>query len=293
MIREPLNLTHRFFERYRYAIVDAARREDIPDSWPMAPIAPAFLGSDTSRCPLLIDCLGIPETERHGLLDRLAAETKAKDEAFVSLALASPVGFKSLQRHLAERLVIRNPADNQLRQFRYYDPGTFVQLPDVLGSPGMSWLLGPIESVAVSWLGEWCHYTNTGTDSALFNLTHHYNALLNLSVINRVLTQLPEVRNQREWRDKGNTLRSIVDQARSRYGLSLRDDLVAFVMHAVQWHPAFDRHPILQKLLARLAAALPEDELDYCELTGRLEEADWQRITQDMQAATTAEGVKP
>lgn len=279
------NLDHRFFERYRYAIVDSGRRDELPDSWPFAPLAPAFLGSDTSRCPLLLDCSAIPEVERYGLLDRLEAETLAKEESFVSLALASSTGFKSIQRHLAEHLVILNAADNQPRQFRYYDPGTFIQLPDVLGNSGMSWLLGSVDSVAVPWLGEWGCLSNPGAPSdSGFDLRAFADPLQSFSVVNRVLTQLPDVSDQTDWRRKGSATRRIVDYARTSYGLDQRDDLVAFALHAWRWHPNFDRHPKIQELITELANASPEDELDYREVTARLEKSDWEQVASDLKA---------
>lgn len=282
---ENIELNHRFFEQYPYAIVDAGRREEIPDSWPVASIAPAFLENDTARCPLLIDCLGIPEADRNVLLDRLETETTACDETLFSLVLATSASFKPLLKHLAQRLVIRSPTDNLPRQFRYYDPGTFIQLPDVLGGAGMSWLLGLIDVVAVPWLGEWrCCRNSADSANSRFDLRTHWDVLQGFSVVNRVLTQLPEIRDQREWRRKGEATRRLIAHARNTYGLDQRDDLVAFALHAWQCHSAFDRHPILQKLLVELAAAIPDDELNYRELTARLDEADWQKIARDLQA---------
>lgn len=288
---EPLKPDHRFFAQYRYAIVDAERREEIPDNWPVAPVAPAFLKSDTARCPLLVDCAGIPDAERYCLLDRLEAETETKEESFVSLALASQENFKALQRHLAERLVIRHSVDKQPRQFRYYDPGTFIQLPDILGDAGMSWLLGPIEAVAIPRFGEWRSLRNPGkADHRGFDIRRFADPLQAFSVVNRVLTQLPEACDQPAWCNKAIETRRIVEHARTTYGLDQRDDLVAFALHAWRWHPVFDRHPTIQKLLTELSKAGPEDELDYREITARLDEADWQKIAQDLTAAANQQG---
>ncbi len=282
---ETIELNHQFFEQYRYAIVDAGRREEIPDSWPVASIAPTFLENDTARCPLLIDCLGIPEADRNPLLDRLETETTTRDETLFSLVLATSASFKPLLKHLAQRLVIRNSTDNLPRQFRYYDSGTFIQLPDVLGGAGMSWLLGPIDAVAVPWLGEWrCCRNPVDSTNPRFDLRTLWDVLLGFSVVNRVLTQLPEMPDQCEWRRKGEATRRIVAHARKTHGLDQRDDLVTFALHAWYWHPDFDRHPAVQKLLAKLATATPDDELDYRELTASLDEAAWQKIARDLQS---------
>jgi hypothetical protein len=287
---EAIELEHRFFEHYQYLIVDAGRREEIPESWAAAPIAPKFLKDDTARCPLLVDTAVIPDVDRNKFLDCLAAETTAREETLVSLALASAEPFSQLRTYLARRLEIHLAPTEPPRQLRYFDPGIFIQLPDVLGAAGFSWLLGPIDAVAVPWLGEWRSYTNPNdADVARFDLRSRIDALQMFSVVNRVLTQLPGLRDQQDWRDKGVSTRTLVAHARAAYGLDQRDDLVAFALHAWQWHPEFDRHPILQELLAELNTA-SDDELDYRELTARLNEADWQKIAQDLRTATTAEG---
>jgi hypothetical protein len=294
----------RFFDRYRYLIIDAERREEIPQSWAAAPIAPAFLQDDTARCPLLVDTAAIPDAslgallnqsavvDKAVLLNRLETETAARQDTLVSLALASIKPFSRLRTHLTQRLEINVMPDRRRRQFRYFDPGTFIQLPDVLGATGFSWLLGPIDAVAVPWLGEWREYANPHAEDAYyFRLRQqHIDDLQALSVVNRVLAQLPGLRDQQDWRDKGAATRVLVARARTAYGLDQRDDLVVFALHAWKWHPAFDRHPILQELLAKLAAAAPEDELDYRTLTARLDEADWQKIVRDLEAAPPAQG---
>jgi len=288
---EAIELEHRFFERYPYLIVDAKRREEIPASWAAVPIAPIFLGNDTARCPLLIDTAAISAVERNALLERLATETAAREETFVSLALTCAKSFARLRRHLIQRIEIPRYKEPS-RQFRYFDPGTFIQLPDVIGPAGISWLLGPIDAVAVGWLGEWQRYANPmHADADHFRLREHMDALLAFSVVNRVLmTQRASLRGQQDWRDKANATRAIVDHALATYGLDQRDDLIAFACHAWQWHRAFDSHPTLQTLLAKLAAASPEDKLDYRQLTTHLDKADWQKIAEDLHAATTAEG---
>lgn len=288
-----LAFDHRFFEHFRHLLIDATRREDIPDSWQAAPVAPVFLGNDTARCPLLVHTQALSEADRGALLDRLEAEISAGQEAFVSLALATAGSGRALLSHLKGRLVVRDPVDRTPKQFRYFDPGTFLQLPDLLGAPGMAWLLGPIDAVAVPWLGEWSvHARSDYPEQDGFEFRTHWDSLQAIGVINRVLIRLPEIANQAAWQQKAAQTRQYVACAR-QHSLRARDDLVAFALHAWQWHPEFDRHPSIRKLLAELAAATPDDELDYRELTARLDEADWTQIVQDLRAETNRQGNQP
>lgn len=284
---------HRFLDRFRYLIIDAIHRDEIPEAWQAMSIAPAFLGNDTVRCPLLVDTQMLPEADRYSLMDRLEEEMQAGHECLASLAIASRASPAAVRRHLIDRIRIDDPTDGQARQFRYFDPGTFMLLPDILGGEGMAWLLGPIQTVAVPWLGEWSAFE--GNDAARtphFDLRECWAALLTLGVVNRVLIRLPAIANHEDWRTKARLTRQHIERARTRYRIAMRDDLVAFALHALQWHPEFDMHPSVQKLLVELASAAPEDELDYRELTGRLDEADWTKIVQDLQEEANRQGAR-
>ena len=175
---QPIKFDHRFLERFPYVIVDAAYRDEMPDSWAARPIAPAFLGRDTARCPVLIDTNVLPQAEHSSLMDRIEAETRAGQECLVSLALAASITEAGLLKHLQSRIQVIDPQDGQPRQFRYFDPGTFIQLPDILGAAGMAWLLGPIQTLAVPWLGEWCCYDRHDAPIAAdFDLRAHWERL--------------------------------------------------------------------------------------------------------------------
>jgi hypothetical protein len=61
-----------------------------------------------------------------------------------------------------------------------------------------------------------------------------------------------------------------------------QDDLVAFGLHACKCHPLFDTHPLIADLMVKLRNVKPEDELDYRELTARLNAADWARVQSEL-----------
>ena len=52
-----------------------------------------------------------------------------------------------------------------------------------------------------------------------------------------------------------------------------------------------DDHPTIQRLLKEFANNALEDELDYRELSARLEENDWQKIAGDLNAKEIREGI--
>lgn len=278
---ETLEIDHNFFRRYRWGIVDASQRELVPDSWKPSPIAPSFLGKDIGRCPLFVDLRAIPDADQYPLLDQLAT---AKDrDCLLSLALESEAPPERLLAHLRKRLEIHTSIDQQPMQFRYYDPGTFLLLPKTLGESGMRWLLGPITAVAVPWCSEWRRYCQPELPNPIgFELRDRLPELLGLGAINRVLAQL-EIRNQEEWCHHAAVTSQYIARAQA-HGLIARDDLVTFALHAWIHHPNFDDHWMIRNLLQALMTATPEDEIDYRELSARLDEADWQKIIQEMNA---------
>lgn len=283
---EVIAIDHHFFSKYRWGVIDASYRADLPDAWRPRVIAPRFLGNDSERCPVLIDLQALPEGDGYTLLDRVAAG----GDGPLSLALESDAQVERLLSHLRERLEIRDGAGEPPRQFRYYDPGTFLQLPQLLGDVGMRWLLGPVTAVAVPWCGEWSRYLRpNGVGTPSFNLRDRLPELLRLSAVNRALVCLSVV-GQDDWCRKARITGQHIERAEA-HGLAQRDDLVAFALHAWLHHPHFDDHPTIQRLLKEFANSAPEDELDYRELSARLEDGDWQKIAGDLNAKEIREGI--
>lgn len=282
---------HRLFQTYRYGIVDANLRDEMPDHWTQQVIAPGFLGPDTARSPALLRTDALSDEEAGKLLDRLETEMQAQQSAFFSLLLDTEADTEGVARHLANRLVVRLERNGRPMQFRYFDPGTFVQLPSLLGDAGMNWLFGPINAVMVPWAGELMRYEKPQVPSTGFILTPHLPALLDFGVVNRAATELAPPANQQDWIDRCNRIRNHVRRARDRHRLSERDDLIAFAWHAESCHPRFDEHELMRNLFAQLAEADEEEQLDYCELTIGLGQETWDRIAHDLTENKTMEGM--
>lgn len=274
---------HRWFNTHRYALIDAVWREDLPASWPLTLIAPAFLEDDTARCPVLLDIHALPRSELGALLGQLATQVSNRQDVLCSLLLASRLGPKSVAHHLARRMVLRLPGESSPKQFRYFDPGTFLQLPRLLGENGLVWLFGEIDSVIVPWAGQWTHLNKPATSSDAFRLeAGHLAALTRLGAVNRVAMQT-EPADAQDWEHACAAIDGHVQRAMAAYAITHQSDLVSFATHATTHHPAFDSHPRLVELFHTLRTAMPEDELDYRELTSRFTPDDWQEICTEQQ----------
>lgn len=283
--------THRLFETYRYGIVDANLCGELPDHWRQQVIAPPHLGKDISRSPALVQMDTLSNEDAGKLLDKLEIETEERRTVYLSLLLETDADLQRTAKLLASRLVVQFETNARPMQFRYFDPGTFIQLPSLLGEGGMNWLLGSIKAVMVPWAGELRRYEKPVATGTGFSLTPYLPALLDVSIINRAAMQLDPPVNQKDWVDRCGRIRKHVQRARDHHGLSERDDLVAFALHAEICHPCFDEHRIIRALLDRLSNAMEEDQLDYRELTIGLSPETWQTIAHDLTINESTEGM--
>lgn len=277
-------LDHRWFNSHRYALIDAVWREELPASWPLTLIAPAFLGEDTARCPVLLDMHALSRDDLGELLEQLAGQIASRQDALCSLLLASRHEPQSVANHLAQRMVLALPGESVRKQLRYFDPGTFLQLPRLLGVNGLAWLMDKVESAILLWAGQWTHVNKPAPVGRTFRLrTDHLAALSRLGVVNRVAMQIAQPADAEEWEQTCAKIDGHVLRAMAEHGLTQQADLVTFATHALKHHPSFDSHPRLVALFQALRAATPGDEIDYRELTSRFTPVDWQQICMEQQ----------
>lgn len=246
-------------EQFRFALVDATQRDALPSSWAQVVIAPAFLQDDTDRCPALIDLSSIAGSERAEWCDALHQETLGGEETRASLLLASRASITAIAQHLAQRLVVHPSGQRRPMQLRFFDPGTFLQMPRILGEAGMLWLMGAITSVAVPWAGEWtCLTSHEAARPHDFRMDNaHIAALLRIGVINRALAQGAPPKYASHWIDQAAALDAYVRQGLARDGLNLPADLVSYALHAHTVHPAIHTHPRMRALLEMMQRAPP------------------------------------
>jgi hypothetical protein len=276
---------HRWCASHPWALIDAGRREELPAHWPVAVIAPAFLGEDTGRCPVLLNLQALATDEQSSIYEQLATQVHEREDTLVSLLLSSEAQPASLIAHLAHRLAIRMAGDTVPKQLRYFDPGTFLQLPHHFGGAGMVWLLGPVESVLVPWAGQWTRVARPAGVAAQSSLrTTQMAALSRIGAVNRAALQMGSPASPAAWIERCRRINVHVQRGLEVRALSHVEDLAAFARHAMAHHPAFDSHPLLTQLFDQLRIAQPEDELDYRELSARLGPDDWARVVHELPA---------
>lgn len=278
---------HRWLEDHRFGLVDASWRDELPVHWPQQVVAPSFLGADTGRCPVLIDLQALSAADRDSIAHQLAQQAQKQEPAVCSWLIRCELSLSQLAGHLAHRLAVRTEPQEQPKQFRYFDPGTTLQLPSVLGAQGLSWLLGPITSVWVPWAGHWTYFERQDPPPAAYPWTkERVEGLLLIGVVNRVAARLAPPQHPQAWIEECQRIAEHAQRVQTRHGVTHQADLVEFAWHAMVHHPRFDSHPHVAELLRRLRSATPEDELDYRELTVRISRTQWASIAADLKAAS-------
>lgn len=284
--------------RFRFALVDASQRADIPAGVQNAVIAPTFLGSDIDRCPALIALDSMPPSLRAEWCDGLHQEVLSRQETRASLLIEADASMTTLASHLARRMTLQTPGQDRPLQWRYFDPGTSLQMSRVLGEIGLAWLMGPASTWMIPWAGSWQAIDRpqdvSQQDLLGFKLmTNHITALMRVGVINRALLQSERPISAKEWIEATRQLDATVIQGQTAHELDHRDDLVAYASHAYIWHPRIHEHPHIRRLLKDLQQATPDDEIDYRELTAGLTPEDWTRLALELEQVRQQEATTP
>lgn len=280
---QPADASHRWLMAHRYAIIDATMRDDLPTDWSVQVLAPAFLGDDTERCPLLLDVQALTPQQQDDWFAQTLGQVTQGEEPLCSLLLESESDPTTLHRHLVSRLALAWPGEEQPKHFRFYDANTLAQLPDALQASGMAWLLGPVKVVSLAWTGHWWTLHADATQTAQRNLNDAQRAaLLRIGTVNRIAGAMPAVNDLPEWINRCRTVTEQVQRAQA-HGLSDLPDIQAFVAQLQAVHPRIDSHPRWQALLQQWRQAAPEDELDYPSACAELTEQDWAQMAQELQ----------
>ena len=288
----------RAVERFRWALIDATHREALAAHWPILVVAPSFLGDDTERCPALLDLHAMPSDERAEWCDALHQETRAQEDTRASLLIAAEGPMGAVAAHLAQRMVLRLPQQGRPLQWRFFDPGTCLQMPRVLGPDGMAWLMGPVTAFMVPWAGQWTlverpHAQGIASAALNFKLSAAQRAALSrLGTVNRAAMACPMPRSAHAWVLQGQQLDHHIVQGQ-QHGLAQRDDLVAYALSAHTVHPRIHEHPRMRALLTRLQNAQPDDELDYQTLTAAITPEDWKAMAAELQTPSHQEEIQP
>ncbi|CAB3732346.1 hypothetical protein LMG22037_05697 [Paraburkholderia phenoliruptrix] len=193
---------------------------------------------------------------------RLAFEDRHPDSIAQGLGqriggwLASNSPAEVVAGHWSQQVL---QVDDRGRQcaLRFYDSRALSLLWTMLSPGQRQALLGPISAWhALDACAKPCMYTNTDTARADLTLKDaQWREIRRHGLINRAIGLHMQAVGRQP--DPQEVDAAVASAARAeQYGLSDRDDIVAFIGHALAWHPQFDRYP---KVTQALQQREPDD----------------------------------
>ena len=266
--------TYDLLRQCPYAIVDPLRTETFPVDIASTPLVPLWLRGQASQLPCLVQLGGMAAELTVRLLEILDRETGMQEAPCIAMLIFTDAdaGPDALRAHLVDRLTIRHRGRQAL--LRYYDPRVFLQLTWMLTPGQLGWLLGPIDRVAGWVSGQWRVFDklNAAGDSRLADTA----TLARIGLINDVLAVTDCGPDTAQIIALSRRIERALRRAET-HGLHNEDDRIAFATHAVSVHDEFDAHPQIAALLESRDA-----ETSYRDAARLLDEADWQRIGNDL-----------
>ena len=255
-----------------YLAVDPSQRDlssgDVDEK------SPPFAG--LPRADVIIDHDAFPESHRPYLLEldlstsqgimalaqstRIAFEDRRPNSMAEGLGqrtggwLASAASLEDVAAHWS-RLVLQRDDGGRVCLLRFYDSRALALLWSVLSKEQQQALLGPVRA--------WHFLDATSRPSVqLASSDARTNFILSASqwqeihkhgLINRALALHARTYSRQPEPGEIEVAAAAATRA-DQYRLIDRDDRVAFISHALAWHPQFDLHPKVSQLLCSRAA---------------------------------------
>lgn len=228
------------------------------------------------RADVVIDHDAFPEAHRPYLLEldlstptgadaltqsvRVAFEDRRPESMAQGLGqrvggwLASHASLEEIAAHWS-RLLLQRDVSERACVLRFYDSRALALLWTVLSQTQRQIMLGPVRAWHVLDASARPSVHSTSPDSrADFILSAaQWHEIHRHGLVNRALALHARTCNRQP--EPGEVEAAVAAAARTeRYGLIDQEDRVAFIGHALAWHPQFDLHPKVSQLLGRRAA---------------------------------------
>ncbi|MCA3176059.1 MAG: DUF4123 domain-containing protein [Burkholderiales bacterium] len=277
-------IDHQLFKKHRYAIIDRLAIDEFDIDFKYQVIAPAFVGSDTERCPLLVDLHELPHQKSVELLTKIHEQTTKGLVPWFCAFLSSTYEPNLMLSILKHRISTTLPDGNK-RFLRFYDPAIAVHLPRCLDEMSQRWLFQKIDGLTFFLASHWCTLRfpffkeSLSENDLVFCLSKQsVQALSLLSLTNRAREQLPQkINHPDQWLSVCIAIENYFDIANRRFGLTQAEDWIAFAVHGCLWHPYFYEHP---KILGFIQQA--DAQNTYADQTAVLSPDEWRQVSAEL-----------
>jgi hypothetical protein len=232
------------FSQAKRALVPVAHNAIAPEHWPS--LIELDLSSATGTALLA-------ESVRAALEDRLPESVARGQGQRIGGWLVGAQSLQEVVDHWSHSLV---QIDDQGRQclLRFYDARVLALMWPALSPTQRRHLLGPVQTWhALDACAELATYTAPGrSQSGLEIEDTQWIEFHRHGVVNRALALFM---NREERQPLQQEVQTAVDSAgrADQHGLRDHEDKIAFVGHALAWHPSFDAHPAMEPVLDKVA----------------------------------------
>jgi hypothetical protein len=168
--------------------------------------------------------------------------------------LASSVSLDEVTAHWS-RLVLQRNDSGHACVLRFYDSRALALLWTLLSPTQQQAMLGPVRAWHVLDAGARpsVHLASSDARTNFMLSAAQWQEIQRHGHVNRALALHARACGRQP--EPNEIKAAVAAAARAEgYGLIDRDDWVAFIGHALSWHPQFDLHPKVLQLLARRAA---------------------------------------
>jgi hypothetical protein len=217
----------------------------------------------------------LTESVRLAIEDRRPASMAGGQGQRIGGWLASSASLHEVAEHWAD-LALQYDEQARACVLRFYDARSLSLIWPVLTEPQQQALLGPVKAWhALDACARPCAYSGAVESRRALSLTkEQWPQIRRHGLINRALAL--HALTMKRQPGPAEIEAAVAAAARGeQYGLHDRDDQVAFIGHALEWHPQFDRYPSVAKALQQMrpddfyTAAIGELEPDEIEVIKR------------------------
>lgn len=269
------NAVKEWFSRHRemhcYLAVDPSQRDLISDD-----VEDSELFTSLPRADVIVDHDAFPETSCPYLLAldlstpagiralahsiHIAFEDRRPESMAAGLGqriggwLASSASLDEIATHWS-RLVLQHDDSGRACALRFYDSRSLALLWTVLTQAQRQAMLGPVSAwhVLDARSRSTVHLASAELRGGFMLLAEQWPQIHRHGVINRALALHARTRGRQPEAMEIEAAIAAAMRA-EQHGLSDREDQLAFIGHALTWHPQFDLHPKVSQLLSLRAA---------------------------------------
>ncbi len=267
-----------------YLLIEASNVNDetFADRLPMQRCTPHMLTKSSELMPCLIDVAALSASQRTDLGEVLTRELNGERPPIVCAWLECDLDVETLARHIT-RYLVGPDIEGALVLWRFFDPRVFSLAMQIFSPEQAQALLGPVIAWRFPWCHQWWSIEGTGhTADPILGITPawptegQWQRLVDSALIWSVMERIHDLKMAQGSQDaeavklQQRSISLAMFDAKTRFKLSEKDDLIEFALNKERYGYQFRDHPKLTHAWFELASA----RLTWSQLVAMLDQND-------------------